>query len=626
MPYRRNPDGGWRLPDQIDGHDLVCLSIPIPDNPEHRAAFWGALNLLCDWWNWQREDYPNERAHAAAQYWLELLTPLQVSAECAADIAPYWEDETAEDADDQEPQLEDFPWYENLADFVVTSFLATTFTPGAAITFVTTIRKGRLLFRRRNFGSLVKVFIDGLLQSEVDTYSADGDIVAYDYEVPALPAAASAQIATFSAQDVETHVIRIEHSGTANPAAVPTAQGYGMEVIRKRLSEAELLEGEDAVEVRVSDDVLQWRTGSGAWVDLYDLLTLKGAKGDQGETGLQGIQGLQGVKGDKGDPGEDGAAGCCPDEPDTSTNVTDDICGGVTALVDYLVAKTDDVLDAVDLGGALASAVKNVIDLFSPGTTNVVDIITTAVTSIISVGTSALRALHTVEAENEIREALYCLITTGGNGFTTAILDQWQAEALTVNTWKSTVASISHYITDQEHKTQYYLGTLAPSSVCESAYDCTPPDDGIWCYEWTGAALGDWLENFGGEGNFNGNEWDSTIYNTSYHAVFIKMPIPAGVGVTSMSVQYDAADAPPLAGTLAIRGSNGTGSRVYTFYNASMPRGQNQSVTGNGEYTTLSSQAAIIEMTQTGTAGFRIEKIVMHGTGENPFAVADNCT
>ena len=150
-------------------------------------------------------------------------------------------------------------------------------------------------------------------------------------------------------------------------------------------------------------------------------------------------------------------------------------------------------------------------------------------------------------------------------------------------------------------------------------------DDGIWCYEWTGAALGDWLENFGGEGAFDGTVWNSTVYNSTFHAVFIKMPVPVGTVVTSMGIQYDAADAPPLTGMLAIRSNNGTGSRVYTFYNGSLTRGQNQSVTANGQYTTLAAQAAIVELTQTGTAGFRIEKIVMRGTGENPFGV-DNCT
>lgn len=148
---------------------------------------------------------------------------------------------------------------------------------------------------------------------------------------------------------------------------------------------------------------------------------------------------------------------------------------------------------------------------------------------------------------------------------------------------------------------------------------------GTWCMEWTGVALGAWLENFGGEGDFDGSVWNSTLYNGTFHAVFIKIPVPEGTIITSMGVGYDAAEAPPLAGTLAIRPNNGTGARIYTWYNAAMPRGQDKSVTGSGTYTVAAAAAAIVEMTQTGTAGFRIERIVMRGIGQNPFGV-NNCT
>jgi len=59
-------DGGWLLPEIIDP-PRKSFCIAIPDEPRHVAAFFGALQSLANWWNWQRD--PAHNATLVAQVW-----------------------------------------------------------------------------------------------------------------------------------------------------------------------------------------------------------------------------------------------------------------------------------------------------------------------------------------------------------------------------------------------------------------------------------------------------------------------------------------------------------------------------------------------------------------------------
>jgi hypothetical protein len=62
-------DGGWLLPAVIDPpRTSVC--VPVPDDPDHRRAFVGALYQLTYWWNWQRDD--DKRGREVARVWLDI--------------------------------------------------------------------------------------------------------------------------------------------------------------------------------------------------------------------------------------------------------------------------------------------------------------------------------------------------------------------------------------------------------------------------------------------------------------------------------------------------------------------------------------------------------------------------
>lgn len=80
-----NKDGGYLLPEVIDP-PRKSLCIQIPDDPNHIAAFWGALESLSKWWNWQRDE-----AHTAkdvAAVWLDVWKKARESfyaGDCATD-------------------------------------------------------------------------------------------------------------------------------------------------------------------------------------------------------------------------------------------------------------------------------------------------------------------------------------------------------------------------------------------------------------------------------------------------------------------------------------------------------------------------------------------------------------
>lgn len=76
---------GMRLPAQITGHDLICVTLKIPDDPLYRAAFLGVLQDLQRWHSWERTG--GRHGAEAAQYWRELLFDyLQIGVQMITNI------------------------------------------------------------------------------------------------------------------------------------------------------------------------------------------------------------------------------------------------------------------------------------------------------------------------------------------------------------------------------------------------------------------------------------------------------------------------------------------------------------------------------------------------------------
>jgi len=65
MLIPKNP--GYLIPAVIDPVGSDCVRVAVPDDPDHRAAFWGALQTLTKWHNWERD--PAKNGKEAAQVW-----------------------------------------------------------------------------------------------------------------------------------------------------------------------------------------------------------------------------------------------------------------------------------------------------------------------------------------------------------------------------------------------------------------------------------------------------------------------------------------------------------------------------------------------------------------------------
>jgi hypothetical protein len=218
MPKRIN---AWHTPDSIP-ESTQCRALFIPDSVDWLAAVSGALSELTLPYRWEQ---------------VGVITPLQAAermtvmlqayyqGQCSNE-PPYWDEDDGGDADGDDLSTA-FPWYENLSDWIVTAFLAASFGPGAATTFVTTARKLRLWFRTRDYGAIVRVLVDGLQVGEVDTYSPEPGMTEFAYDIPVAQG--------LSAQQATSWTLRLEHTGAHNPAAVASPRGFGVEIIRKHI-------------------------------------------------------------------------------------------------------------------------------------------------------------------------------------------------------------------------------------------------------------------------------------------------------------------------------------------------------------------------------------------------------
>lgn len=74
MTSERQKNAGRLLPSVIEPHPLICVTMKIPDVPEYRVAFVGAIEELGKYWNWEKWVGPeSSRAKQAATYWQELI-------------------------------------------------------------------------------------------------------------------------------------------------------------------------------------------------------------------------------------------------------------------------------------------------------------------------------------------------------------------------------------------------------------------------------------------------------------------------------------------------------------------------------------------------------------------------
>jgi len=101
---------------------------------------------------------------------------------------PYWDSD--DDVDDIAP-VADQTWYgrveggdfvEDIADWVLTGFIAAAGGIDAAIAYRTIVPRARVAFRRGEFGEVIRIFADGVQMLELDTSSAEvGEVIETTY-------------------------------------------------------------------------------------------------------------------------------------------------------------------------------------------------------------------------------------------------------------------------------------------------------------------------------------------------------------------------------------------------------------------------------------------------------------
>jgi hypothetical protein len=79
----RNPRARYVLPEHIDAPRL-CFKVPVPNDPQHIAAFLGAIRSLGSWYSWQED--PTHKASKVSAVWRKIGDNLKPQ-DCTVDVA-----------------------------------------------------------------------------------------------------------------------------------------------------------------------------------------------------------------------------------------------------------------------------------------------------------------------------------------------------------------------------------------------------------------------------------------------------------------------------------------------------------------------------------------------------------
>lgn len=209
---------GYPTPNSIPATSF-CRRISIPDTPEWIGVVTGALLQLTEASNWDEVGTVTPDEAAAAS--LQMLNEYFDANGCPTDLdPPYWD--TPENVDDDtDPDL--YPWYDQLGDWLIAGFLAITFTPATGVTYLTSIPKARLAFRKGEFGASLRILLDGLEAFVGDTEGDPDELLEVNLDF--------AEFAAANDLGAGPWTMRVEHTGLV---------GERLEIIRKDLRQPNL--------------------------------------------------------------------------------------------------------------------------------------------------------------------------------------------------------------------------------------------------------------------------------------------------------------------------------------------------------------------------------------------------
>lgn len=235
------------VPPSVDpgGGDLVKIAV----NREWLQFVTGAATTLClaRAWVANTDAEMAEIRQKAMDLLGQLNTPLEEP--------PFYEDD--EHAGDE--TLPEAPWYENLSDWIISAFLALTFTPDAAIIYRATIPKLRLAFRTGDLGAIVRVLLNDLEIWTGSTSAPSQGLLEANLDAEAFAAAHSLGNPPWT--------LKIIHDGP------PGGVDYDDPTYPKGKLEVELGDirpREEAMQLRQDGCIIQTSTDGENWTTLYD--------------------------------------------------------------------------------------------------------------------------------------------------------------------------------------------------------------------------------------------------------------------------------------------------------------------------------------------------------------------
>lgn len=106
----------YLLPETIEPNNYRCFVVRVPDDPNYLAAFFGQMNQLCYWWEWERDEA--KQGKDAARVWRNVFESIGDCDSVGGGIVDC--DEVRDCVDNQEPPPRNTPpenMTQNLAEY-----------------------------------------------------------------------------------------------------------------------------------------------------------------------------------------------------------------------------------------------------------------------------------------------------------------------------------------------------------------------------------------------------------------------------------------------------------------------------------------------------------------------------
>jgi len=524
MTSKSQKKRGYLLPSPIDGYPLHCVQILIPDAPEYRRAFVGAIDELTRWWNWEKNGQKDDRrATRAAKYWRTILEPQLLDTgffggcdDCPDCPSPCtviplddprieWLPNDPFRTPDLVPDGYLFPpWYIapalNLVGFtqgdVGTDFARITSIAGWATQYE--VPRFRLTVQG---AGVVRIQFVNVLQGGLALVQIDADLLQLQYvdtnkdQISIPPESASQNGIEIKLVADTEHIIDVQMFPRVDDAVIPVGFGGGIRKIELCGFDQPCVECPVTI-FRLPDDcIMEYSTDGGeTWSDVDGWATNAAAcfTGPQGPAGADGADGLPGADGAPGAPGADGQDGvdgqdceCLPtnEPPEIDPGDPDldaKLCGIAVTIMEYMKSFSDDMVNDIAIGLSINETVTNLAASI-PGLEAIVGSLMSIVSGVFNIGVALYSAAIQTNMVEMMKCEMYCEIKSRG-GWSSAVWDGW-INRVRANPLYSGVNGVFLELfmsIDSSHSDNFWnvratLGTLSPSAFCTicECEDCT---------------------------------------------------------------------------------------------------------------------------------------------------------